>query len=48
MAKFDSGSIILILVIIIVFLLVTNGMLTRCHTILADKLTETSVTDTSN
>lgn len=48
MAKFDSGSIILILVIIIIFLLVTNGMLTRCHTILVDKLAETSVTDTLN
>jgi len=44
MAKVDPGSIILILVIILIFLILANCMITKCSNTLADKLKETTPT----
>lgn len=43
MARIDSGSIILVLIIILIFLLTLIGMLTRCNKELTDFLNETEI-----
>ena len=43
MTKIDVGSIILVLIIILVFLLTLIGMFTRCSKELTDFLNETEV-----
>ncbi len=43
MTKIDAGSIILVLIIILVFILTLIGMLTKCNKELTDFLNETDL-----